>query len=172
MSNFPVSIQGLDELLTRLKNAPDIINKTVDAELDDGAKQMATLAVNNAPGNTGALRQGIGSEKTAPLSYDVYSNVEYSPFIEFGTGAQVQIPSGLEEYAAQFKGSGFSGVLSAKDAIYAWCKDKGIEESAWYAIFVSIMNNGIAAQPFFFKAKDVQEPIIIKNVTEALNDAI
>ena len=33
-------------------------------------------------------------------------SVDYAPFMEFGTGGLVDIPSGFEELATQFKGSG------------------------------------------------------------------
>lgn len=172
MSQFPVSIQGLDTLLAKLNGMPVAVTKSVDIELKDGSEQMAGIAKTQAPGNTGSLRQGIGSEKEADLDYNVFSNVEYSAFVEFGTGTHVEVPPGLEEYAAQFKGTGTSGALSAKDAIYAWCKDKGIDPKAWYAIYVSIMVNGIHPQPFFFSAKAIQEPKIIKGVEDALKEAV
>lgn len=102
--SFPITITGLDDLLAKLKNAPASLTKAVDIELKDGAEQMASIAKNASPANTGTLRQGIGSEKdsTIDLSYNVFSNAEYSAFVEFGTGSKVDIPSGLEEYAAQF----------------------------------------------------------------------
>jgi HK97 gp10 family phage protein len=167
-----LTIEGLDELLAKLKGMPAAIVKGVDIELKDGAEQIAGIAKSNAPANTGLLQQGIGAEKEGDLSYNVYSNAEYSAFVEFGTLTKVQIPPGLEEYAAQFKGGTAPGALSAKEAIFAWCRDKGIEEAAWFAIFISIMTNGIEPQPFFFPAKDIQEPKIIQSVENALKEAV
>lgn len=174
MSNFPVTITGLDALIKKLDGMPAAIRKGVDIELKSGAEEIAAQAKADAPGNTGLLRSGIGSEKdgSQELTYNVFSNVDYSAYQEFGTGAKVSIPAGLEEYAAQFKGSGSSGGLTAKAAIYEWCRLKGIDQKAWYAIYVSIMVHGINPHPFFFPAKAKQEGIIIKRVEAALNDAV
>lgn len=38
------------------------------------------------------------------------TNVEYSPYVEFGTGTMVDVPAGLESYAMQFKGKGVKKV--------------------------------------------------------------
>lgn len=37
------------------------------------------------------------------LSVRVNTNVEYAPFVEFGTKSKVQVPAELAEYALQFK---------------------------------------------------------------------
>jgi HK97 gp10 family phage protein len=172
MSSFPIQVKGLDELIKRLKDAPKELVTEIDAQLDDGSQQIAKLAINQAPGNTGTLKQQIGSEKVGSLDYSVFSNAEYSAFEEFGTGVYVNIPPGLEEYAAQFKSTGQVGLLNAKDAIFAWCKAKGIEEKAWYAIYNSIMTNGIHPQPFFFSALAAKEKTIIDRVSKAIDKAI
>lgn len=172
MSTFPIQIQGLDALLKRLQDAPQELVTNIDAELDDGAKQIAKLAKVQAPSNNGTLRQGIDSEKVAAMDYSVFSNAEYSAFMEFGTGTYVDIPPGLEEYAAQFKGGGGSGVLSAKEAIFQWCKQKGIDEKAWYAIYITIMTNGVHPHPFFFSALGAKEKTIIDNVTKAIDKSL
>lgn len=171
MSTVNISIQGLNELKQRLNSLPDKLTTRIDAELKDGAATIATEAKNRAPANTGILRNLIGSDKVAALSYEVFSGAEYSGFIEFGTGTFVSIPAGLEEYASQFVISGGSA-LSAKEAIFQWCKDKGIDEKAWYAIYITIMRAGIHPQPFFFPAKDRQEPIIIERVGKAVQAAV
>ncbi len=49
----------------------------------------------------------------------VGSNKEYAPYVEFGTGALVDVPEGLESYAIQFKGAGIKQVnLPARPALY------------------------------------------------------
>lgn len=172
MSNVP-QIQGMAELLARLQQAPQSITAVVSAELQDGAQSIAAEAKTRAPADQGILRNEIGVSKLGPLSYEVYSNADYSAFVEFGTLEKAEIPAGLEEYAAQFKGGGNSGgSLSFKEAIFAWCERQGIDQKLWYAIYVSIAIHGTHAQPFFFPAVNRQTPIIINRVNEALKDAI
>lgn len=170
MSSF-ITIEGLEGLRAKLKGLPTAITKGVDIELKSGAEAIAGDAKVNAPKNTGLLASQIGSEGS-DLNYNVFSNSEISAYEEFGTGTRVSIPPGLEEYAAQFKGSGNSGGLTAKAAIYEWCRLKGIEPEAWFSIYISIMVTGINPHPFFFSAKARQEEQIIKRVQNALNEAV
>lgn len=163
-------IQGINELLSKLKSLPGDITKKIDFELRDGAQSIAAEAKQRAPADQGILRNEIGTEQKAPMNYEVFSGAEYSPFVEFGTLTKVNIPAGLEEYAAQFKGGGhlIGGSLSLKQAIFNWCERKGIDKSAWYAIYISIAVNGIRPHPFFFPAVTRQSPIIVDRVKKAL----
>lgn len=173
-----LQIQGMAELLARLRQAPQAITSAVSAELQDGAQSIAAEAKTRAPADQGFLRNEIGTEKVDNLNFKVFSGSEYSPFVEFGTGEKVNIPAGLEDYAAQFKGDFASGTLSAatgltfKEAIFAWCERKGIDKKLWYAIYISIGIHGIEPQPFFFPAVTRLTPIIIDRVNKALEDAI
>lgn len=174
-----ITIQGLSELIVKVKNLPANLNVAIDGELDSGAKSIASRAIELAPGNNGTLRQGIGSGKTGDLQYEVYSRSETSAFMEFGTGQYVEIPSGLEEFAAQFKGDFTSGTLSpdevglsAKEAIFHWCEQKGIDRDLWYPIYISIMTYGIHAQPFFFPAVYEKTPEILANVQKAVQEVL
>lgn len=167
-----ITITGLGELRARLANAGQNITKVVSAELQDGANGISAEAKQRAPGDQGILRNLITTAKIDPLNWEVVSGADYSAFVEFGTGQYVSIPDGLQEYAAQFQGNGQSSTLSAKEAIFAWCERHGIDKAAWYAIYISIMANGIRPQPFFFPAVNRQTPIIIDRVNKALGDAI
>lgn len=177
MNSAPI-IQGMAELLARLKSAPQAISSKVDAELSDGAQSIAAEAKQRAPADQGILRNEIGAGKVGPLNYEVFSGADYSPFVEFGTLEKADIPPGLEDYAAQFKGDFANGTyssgsgLSFKEMIFAWCERKGIEKALWYPIFVSIAIHGTQAQPFFFPAVNRITPIIIDRVNRALDTAI
>lgn len=169
--NAPV-IKGMAELQARLKNAADNLPKAVGVELKDGANAIAAEAKQRAPGDQGFLRNMISVETVDNLHYNVISAADYSAFVEFGTRQQVQIPPGLEEYAAQFRGNGASSPtgLTAKEAIFAWCQRQGIDQKLWYPIYISIMTKGIEPRPFFFPAADRIAPIIVSNVEKVLND--
>jgi HK97 gp10 family phage protein len=176
-NDFEIKITGLDELTAHLSDLPAELYQAIGQILDDGTQAIAAEAKQRAPGNTGFLQNQIGSEYMGPLSYTVFSGASYSAFVEFGTRAKVVIPAGLEEFAAQFKGDFTSGTysegsgseLSAKEAIFAWCQQKGIEKELWYAIYVSIMINGIQPQPFFFPAVNRILPIIQDQIIKAEN---
>lgn len=178
MSKSVPTIQGMIELRRRLQAVKVTLPATISAELQDGANAIAAEAKQRAPGDQGILRNLISAAKIDPLQFEVVSGAEYSPFLEFGTGAKVSIPPGLEEYAAQFKGDFASGTysegsgLTAKEAIFAWCERQGIEKELWYAIYVSVMTNGINPHPFFFPAVNRITPIIIDRVNKALDKVI
>lgn len=125
---------------------------------DKTRKTTATIAVmaqrwegkvkDSAPADHGRLRQQISSFKISDFAWEVVSAADYSAYMEWGTGIKVSVPAGLQSYASGFRGS--KGKGNPKALIYAWCKRKGIEEGAWYAIYISIMVNGVRPQPFFF----------------------
>jgi|SRR6185503_4050040 len=75
----------------------DILNNTI--------QNIETDAITAAPVDLGILRASISGEVKG-LDGVVGSTVNYSPYIEFGTGGLVDVPAGLEDYAIQFKGSG------------------------------------------------------------------
>lgn len=168
-------IIGLTELQKRLYKMQDSLLRSVDRELNDGAQAIAAEAKQRAPGDQGTLRQQIASRKVEANIYEVTSNADYSPYLEFGTLEKVRVPAELQEYAAQFKGNFASGLyskggaLTAKEAIFAWCQRHSIEKELWYPIYVSIMIHGIEARPFFFPAFNRISPIIIDRVQKILN---
>ena len=167
-------VEGLTELLARLKNAPQALTQAIGPELSDGAQNIAAEAKQRAPGDQGILQNEIGASKIDDLNYESFSGAEYSPFVEFGTLTKVSVPAGLEEYAAQFQGGGnvTGGSLGFKDAIYAWCQRQGIDKQYWWPIFISIATKGVRPQPFFFPAVARQTPIIIDRVKKALDNAL
>jgi hypothetical protein len=52
------------------------------------------------------LRQNIRVGTVTELEAEGRSDAEYSAYVEFGTGGLVDVPTGLEGYAMQFKGKG------------------------------------------------------------------
>jgi HK97 gp10 family phage protein len=169
---------GMDKLMDRLRKAPTNVVNKVSQIIKAGAQDIAGEAKQRAPVDQGFLKNEISAKENDPLESEVVSANVISPYVEFGTGEKVQIPNGLAEYAAQFKGDFASGTLSLgghltfKEAIFAWCKRKGIEEELWYPIYISIGIHGIEAQPFFFPAANRVYPIIINQVEKALKDVI
>lgn len=171
MSAFDINISGLKELEAKLAKAETNIRDRVDVALLEGATGIATDAKLNAPGDQGILHGEIGWARRGELKFEVFSHAIYSAYVEFGTRTKVSIPPGLEEFAQQFKNLP-GGSLGVKEAIFAWCKRKGIDPKAWYSIFISIMVKGTEPHPFFFPAVAKWRPIIIENVTKELNKVL
>lgn len=65
-----------------------------------------------SPVDTGRLRSSIHLTQMGTDGI-VYTNVNYAPFVEYGTGNLVEIPAGQEDDAAQFKGKGIREVNRA-----------------------------------------------------------
>jgi phage gpG-like protein len=60
--------------------------------------------------DTGRLKNAITQKKISKLNYEIVAQTNYAAYVEFGTGGLVDIPQGLEAYAAQFKGKGIRKV--------------------------------------------------------------
>lgn len=99
-------IEGLNEFRNSLKRyAEKFPKETSDAIKEEGFNLQA-MAKRDAPVDTGKLRQSIDIDNSEEFTSKVSVNVPYAPYVEFGTGGEVQIPDGWEEIAAQFKGKG------------------------------------------------------------------
>ena len=148
-------IKGLDKVLKKLSKFGDEADKSILLLTRSNAQEIAADAKRNAPVNFGKLRQSIVSEQVNEkdsLSYVVGVNAEYGAYVEFGTGAKVQVPSEFSDMAARFKGGRGGSFEQGLQAIKDWCKAKGINQSAAYPIFMSILNTGINAQPYLYPA--------------------
>lgn len=115
MASFNVQVQGLKELKSRFKQAPETVEKQVKKIIDESVIAMQNRAKQLAPVDTGALRSSITHK---PFNYQTgamlmagnNTTVKYAPYVEFGTGSRFQIPAypnvnltDLEAYALKFK---------------------------------------------------------------------
>ena len=91
----------------------------MDAEFQAASVNIEKAAVLAAPvGNkmkrnekangttAGGLRSSIQAKKIDQLNYEVVTPLKYAPYVEFGTGSNVNIPAGFESLAQQFYVSG------------------------------------------------------------------
>lgn len=159
-------VEGMDKAVKRFGSYPKRLRTEINAEFADSAQEMVQRAKSAAPGDQGFLRSQISSFKEREMQYAVVSGADYSPYVEFGTGLKVRIPPGLQSYAAQFRG-GQKG--NAKQMIFEWCRRKGIDEKAWYAIYISIMANGVSPQPYFFPQVPIVKPKLISNLKRVVS---
>ena len=63
-------------------------------------------AIRDAPIDLGGLRKNITANYEPQLGqvYALKANVFYAPYVEFGTGEKVKVPTELKAFALQFKG--------------------------------------------------------------------
>ena len=102
-------IEGLDALITRLgKLAPEIA-KEVAMEVNASALAIQSKARRDVVVDNSTLRSSIQLKEINrgdKIMYTVGSRLKYAPYVEFGTGGEVSVPAGYEDFAMQFKGKG------------------------------------------------------------------
>ena len=114
-----LSISGINAVLSGLDQFSNDVQKLVQLEVKDWSDRTAAKAKADVPVDTGMLKgtiRAVGGNNGLTWSVRVggINNVDYAPFIEFGTGAFVDEAFlqqyGLVSYAAQFKGAGVKQV--------------------------------------------------------------
>ena len=142
---FKVEIKGLKELQARFDSLPKHLQTEVRATVENGAKEWVRGAKRDCKAvDTGFLRNGISYAQTisspTKSAFEIVSNSEYSPYIEWGTITKVDVPAAESEYAIQFKGKGLR------------------------------TNGGIIPRPFFFKQKLVVQGKVEKGIQSILSE--
>lgn len=116
---FNVSLEGLDATINRLKEKGRDVRAEVETEIKAAAVKTELNAVQNLAGYGGGLGNLLGSIKAngEGLQWEIVAAKFYAPYVEFGTGSKVKVPSGLEDYAMQFFVSG-KGRLPARPYLF------------------------------------------------------
>jgi HK97 gp10 family phage protein len=120
-----IRVSGIKQAVKALEDYKDTKTERLEKTTSEATVNVDREAKKNAPVDTGRLRASI--HRTAQgLEGTVYTNVEYAPYVEFGTGSKVDVPEGLEDYAKQFKGEGKRQVnLPAQPFLYpAWEQER------------------------------------------------
>ena len=104
----------LSQLKSKLANLRAFDKKTLSTELSKTAFDISRKAKQAASVDKGTLKQSIRVELKGK-TVEVIAGAHYAPYIEFGTGGEVQLDDMLElgipsSYAAQFKGKGIKNV--------------------------------------------------------------
>lgn len=170
---FTVNVQGISQFQKKLKDLPIKAQREIAGEIEDSAAKINAKQLRLVPVDEGGLKQGIGYKKVNPLSYELLSSKQYSPFREFGTKSRAKIPAELQDYAKQFNKrgpnigfdaffliildwvhrKGIAGRFSVKSKRRLGSKAKQTDEDfdvAW-PIALSILKKGTHPQPFFFQ---------------------
>jgi len=123
MLSIEFNKQSLNAFYKYLKNLEDDVADYVRAEVEDSMLAIESEAANKVRVNTGALKNSIQSTPIKVSKNQITGGVEvgaaYAPYVEFGTGTSVKVPSELSDFAAQYKGDGVKEVnLPARPFFY------------------------------------------------------
>ena len=193
MAGIFFDVSGFDALLTKMNKMSKDIQENVLNEVNASALNVQSNAKKYAPVNLGQLRNSIQLKEeltNGKLVFTIGSKLSYAPYIEFGTGGKVAIPNGYSEFANQFRGKTGGTFAQLLKALIEWVKRKGIvgtysvktgrrtgaktlqqkqNESAAYAIAISILRKGLRPQPFLIPAYEQEIPKLKDNLKRILN---
>lgn len=113
-----LKITGQKELFKKLAQFGNEAEKLIESVTQVTAEEIATNAKQNAPANFGKLKQSIHARKEGHLFHTVYvNNVPIGAYVEFGTGAFVDVPTEWVDMAWQFYVNG-KGYLRPQPYLY------------------------------------------------------
>lgn len=119
MRGFNVSLDGLEGTINRLKEKGRDVRIEVETEIQAaGTKTALNASINLSRygGGLGNLLSSISADGSG-LEVEIVAAKFYAPYVEFGTGERVKVPSGLEDYAMQFFVSG-KGKMPARPYLF------------------------------------------------------
>ena len=155
---FSFKLEGLTETLAKFDSLPDEVKDAVNDELSATATAIRDQAQLLAPVDVAALKEQIKITVAEPLFYQVSSIVDYSAYVEFGTGTKVSIPDlppDLAAYAIQFKGQGKQGKHPVKI------------KGRWAMVPYQL---NLRAQPFFFPAYNAATKDLIQRLKAIIEE--
>ena len=113
-----IRVEGAQEIIKQLKKFGKDAEDKIESITAITAQEIATDAASNAPANYGKLRQSINSSKENKMLYNVNVNaVPIGAYVEFGTGAKVDVPDEWKDLAWQFYVNG-KGYLPPTPYLY------------------------------------------------------
>lgn len=113
-------IKGEKALLKKLAEFGKEAERKVQAITEDAARAIATEATDKAPRNVGEVNiaQSINTMKVTPLFWEVNVNaVPIAAYVEFGTGARVEVAPEWKDMAWEFYVNG-KGYLPPRPYLY------------------------------------------------------
>lgn len=118
-SKFSFEVEGLQRLIKKVEKLGGDVELIASAEIEEfvkevNAEQVAKAPIGTDPKNNIAtdvagLRTG-NTFRGSGLNWEILNSQSYAPYVEFGTGTGVDVPSELRDYAIQFKGRGIRQV--------------------------------------------------------------
>jgi len=113
--NFSIRVEGLSDALKNLEKLKQKSESGFKQVLHETALNTLRKAQENLSGidfkdSESNIAQSGYVESSAEYSYEVGYQTEHSVYVEYGTGTEVNVPSGFEQYALQFIGKGIRQV--------------------------------------------------------------
>jgi HK97 gp10 family phage protein len=180
MAAITVDIKGMSEALGKFDKYSKKVQTEIKDEVNASALAIQSNAKKLAPVNLGMLRNSIyltgESKGQFAFMYSVGAGAKYAPYIEFGTGGKVSIPSGYESYASSFKTKTGGTFKEMVKALTMWVERKGIasgkqSKSAAYMIALSILRKGLRPQPFLIPAFEQEKPKLKLRIEKIIKNA-
>ena len=169
MIKAKINSAELQELLTKISKVDQEVRVKTDRAIEASARNIEASAKRKVPrGVSNNLQNSIGVRGSF-LEREVYSDSKYAPFVEFGTKSKVDVPSGLEGYAMQFKGGRGGSFEELEKSIARWADAKNIDPEAVFPIAMNIAKFGVKAQPFLFPSFFAERPKLIRKLKRILD---
>ena len=140
------------ELIARLLQMKETADNTLKVAIQRAGIQVRDAAVNMCPVDTGELRQSIHemTEITGGvIASTVYTNKEYAPYVEFGTG-----PKGAENHA---------GISPEVSPVYSSAGWTYMNKDGEF-----VHTNGKEARPFMYPALKDNEERLKNNIRASI----
>lgn len=171
--NISAKVLGINKLLQDFKSLSKEAETLSDGIVGQVANNITTAQKQSAPADLGKIRQNLGNVRKGPSLYEIFSNAPESPYQEFGTGPQTNVPAQWAEAAAEFKGKGTGTWAEFILALTDWVKRHGgaygssysvktrkrtgnraanndADTQAAWLIARAILRRGLKPQPFFY----------------------
>lgn len=194
MSRIGFSVTGLDEVRKSFNNLSGFQKKVIRTEFEEAIRETSYLMRRDAPVDQGrpGIKNSIKYRMIDDLNGEIYNEVPYAPFMEFGTRRRISIPSKVSDYAAQFRGRNYNTGKNVIVLIEEWVRRKGIaatysvrtqkrtkrtksenrtERQLAFLIWRKIKTEGVDAQPYFFSDK-TGNPVRFEQATKLILDRL
>jgi hypothetical protein len=192
MAEFSMNLVGGKAVRKMFDIAAERMGPGLNNLMSQSALNIERNAKRMAPANFGKLRQSIKHNIGEPLMKSVYSDINYAPYVEFGTKKKAMthpIHNGFAAYAAQFRGKGkgdygdmilalllyvrrnkLAGTYKVKSRRRQGNRDQRLSEDLRVAERMAyfILKNGIKPQPFLIPAYLDERPKLIKRIQNLL----
>lgn len=122
-----LKITGDKQLLKKIRAFGEEAETRIEGITQITANEIALKAIQNVPVNYGKIKQSISAQKETPLLYTVNVNeLPIGAYVEFGTGAKVQVADEWKDLAWQFYVNG-KGYLPPTPYLYPAWKSGGVQ---------------------------------------------
>lgn len=116
------SVKGISDVVASLRKYGKEVEEDIADITELTARGVELNAKNIVPTDFGKLGQSIQAIEKTKTMWDISAGgliAPYAPYVEFGTGALVSVPTEWKEIAIKFKGKGIKQVnLPARPYMY------------------------------------------------------